>query len=568
MREGHRWHLPGPEADPDRVARLARELGCPARFAQLLLARGFHSPQEALTFLRPKLAGLSDPFRLPAMEAAVATLFAAVDGGKRIVLYGDYDVDGVTSLAMLHRMLTAYGAGRVQCFLPLRMDEGYGLTRDGLRRCIKTCQPELLVALDCGTRSVEETAELTARGVEVLVIDHHECPPVLPACAAVVNPKRPDARYPEDADLCTAGLVFKLCHALLKRRPLPGFDLKEMLDLAALGTVADIVPLRGENRILVQRGLRQLAQTRWPGVRALAEAARVNPPYTTGEVGFQLAPRLNAAGRLGTAEEALRLLLTDDPGEARTLALELDRRNRERQQVEQETLEAAEAALGDPAERFAIVLGQPGWHPGVLGIVAARLSRRHHRPTWIIGFDEEGIGKGSGRSIEGAPLVSLLEPCGHLLERFGGHAMAAGLTIRRESFESFQALFETEVRARLDAEALRPLIRPECEIALGELDFGFLDHHESLQPFGAGNPQPLFIARGVVPAAPPVTMKEKHLRLTLRQRDSRHEAVFFNTLAHELPRPPWDVAFRIAPNLWQGRLRLQIVVQAIRTGPG
>lgn len=565
MSEACRWYLPGQKCDEERVAVLARGLGCPPRFAELLVARGFRSPQEAAAFLQPKLGGLSDPFRLPAMKEAVAALFGAMDGGGAIVLYGDYDVDGVTSLAMLSRLLSAYGAQSVRCFLPQRMDEGYGLTEEGLRRCVKTCRPTLLVALDCGTRSLREIEGLTASGVEVVVIDHHECAGELPRCAAVVNPKRPDARHPEDADLCTAGLVFKVCHAMLKSRPLPGFDLKEMLDLAALGTVADIVPLRGENRLLVRRGLRQLAGSCWPGLHALAEAARVAPPFSTSEVGFQLAPRLNAAGRLGTAEEALRLLLTDDPGEARTLALELDRRNRERQRVEEETLKAAETALGDPAERFAIVLGGPGWHPGVLGIVAARLSRRHHRPTWIIGFDEEGLGKGSGRSIEGAPLVELLEPCGHLLERYGGHAMAAGLTIRQESLEAFQTHFEAAVRARLDAGALLPMVRPECEITLGELDFGFLDHHESLQPFGAGNPQPLWVARGVSLAAPPVPMKEKHLRLTLVQQGVRHEAVFFNQLAHDLPRPPWDVAFRISPNRWQGRVRLQILVQAVRS---
>ena len=346
---------------------------------------------DAAQFLDPKLKSLSDPFLLPDMSAAVDRLLAAIDRRERIVLYGDYDVDGVTSLALLTRVLRAFGA-EPQCFLPDRMDEGYGLTRDGIARCVATLQPQLLVAVDCGTTSHAEIAALAGDGIEVIVFDHHAGKESPPQCAAVVNPKRgADFHY-----LCSAGVVFKAAHALLKRRPVPGLDLRDYLDYVALGTVADIVPLLGENRALVKRGLGQIANTRWPGIRALVEVAGVRAPISAGDVGFKLAPRMNAAGRLGTARDALDLLLSDDPATAVSLARSLDSQNRDRQAVEEKVFAEAETQM---AQSFvwerdaAIVVGAEGWHPGVVGIVASRLMKRHHRPTLVIGFDEHGLGQ-------------------------------------------------------------------------------------------------------------------------------------------------------------------------------
>lgn len=557
-----RWLFPD-AVDTAAARALATELSLPPFVAQILCQRGVSAACDADAFLRPRLKTLTDPFLLPAMEPAVARILAALDRGERIVLYGDYDVDGVTSLTLLTRLLRAYGASPAT-FLPMRMDEGYGLSTEGVRRCVEAHAPRLLIALDCGTSSIGEVAQLRALGIEVLIFDHHERQPELPAATALVNPKLgSDYHY-----LCTAGIVFKLCHALLKRRPAPGFDLREHLDLVALGTIADLVPLRGENRQLALHGLRQLACTRWPGLRALMEIAAVRLPLTPGHVGFQLGPRLNAAGRLASAEAALELLLTDDESRARTLAGELDAQNRERQSVEKTIVAEAEAqlaALGDPAAGAAIVLGADGWHPGVLGIVASRLARKHHRPALVLGFDGDGVGKGSGRSIAGLSLVEALRRCGHLLEKHGGHEMAAGVTMRRENFAEFQRLFLQTARELLTDEQLIPALRLDGEITLAELTDDLLEHHELLQPFGMGNAQPLLCVRGAHLIGEPRVLKEKHLQFHLRQGAGRQRAIYFNSAEIDLPRPPWDIAFRVERNEYRGTVSLDLHIQAVRS---
>ncbi|HLW36734.1 MAG TPA: single-stranded-DNA-specific exonuclease RecJ, partial [Chthoniobacterales bacterium] len=375
--------------------------------ARLLSRKGFASADEVQAFLRPRLKTLSDPFLLPNMEPAVLRILAALDRKERIVLFGDYDVDGITSLALLAETLRAYG-GTPNLFLPLRMEEGYGLSRESVERCFDQHHPQLLIALDCGTSSLAEIADLGRRGVDVIVVDHHEPKSSLPECVAVVNPKA-DPNCPFHY-LCTAGIVFKLCHALLKTRPID-FDLKSRLDLVALGTVADIVPLRGENRTLVQRGAIEIARMSRPGLKKLIQVSGVKPPVFTDDIGYRLGPRLNAAGRLSTAEKSLQLLLTRDEGEAAELAEFLDKQNRERQQVEKQIFAAVEEKISkefDPARDAAIVVWSRGWHAGVLGIVASRVAHKYHRPTIVIGIDENGVGKGSGRSIEGFHLVEAM----------------------------------------------------------------------------------------------------------------------------------------------------------------
>ncbi|MEI6278862.1 MAG: DHH family phosphoesterase, partial [Verrucomicrobiae bacterium] len=322
-----RWILPGP-ADPLAAGRLLRELNLPSFLASLLVRRGFGDVAVAGEYLNPKMRSLAAPELLPEMSRAAARVLAAVKGRERIVLYGDYDVDGITSLAILARVLKAFGA-EAECFLPQRVGEGYGLSAAGVARCCEMHRPQLLLAVDCGTTSVKEIAGLRACGVDVVVLDHHEPGPERPDCTALVNPKC-------GADfhaLCSAGIAFKLAHAMLKQSPVAGLDLRDYFDLVALATVADIVPLTGENRIFVRHGLRQMAATRWPGIAALMEVSGVTPPVRGGDVGFRLGPRINAAGRLGPAQEALRLLLTDDRIEAGRLAAGLDAHNRERQGV-------------------------------------------------------------------------------------------------------------------------------------------------------------------------------------------------------------------------------------------
>jgi single-stranded-DNA-specific exonuclease len=531
--------------------------------ARLLLRKGFRCAEEVSAFLRPRLSSLSDPFLLPQMYAAVSRILAALDRRECIVIFGDYDVDGVTSLALLAEMLRAYG-GAPELFLPLRMEEGYGLSPESVDRCLTQHRPQLLIAVDCGTSSVDEIASLRKRGVDVVVLDHHEPKSALPDCIAIVNPKTMDSGFEY---LCSVGIVFKLCHALLKTRLLPEFDLKSTLDLVALGTVADIVPLRGENRVLVQRGAIEIAQTSRIGLRKLMQVAGVRPPILPEDIAYRLGPRLNAAGRLSTAEKSLRLLLTHDDCQATILAAELDRQNRERQEVEKQIFDAAIEKIEkrlDAARDAAIVVGARGWHPGVLGIVASRIARRYHRPTIVIGFDENGIGKGSGRSIEGLNLVEALSCCAERIDKFGGHEMAAGLAVREENFDPFAEAFRKAARELLSEEALQPCVRLDHELAFTEIDIDFLRSHEMLQPFGNGNPQPLFLAREVEPVAPPRVVNDKHLIFRLRQGNRHRRAVYFDGVANQLPPTPWDIAFRIRADEYEGETLVAMQIEAVR----
>ena len=497
-----------------------------ACIARLLMRKGFATAEDVETFLRPRLSSLSDPFLLPNMRPAVERILAALDRHERVVLFGDYDVDGVTSIALLAEMLRAYGSSP-DLFLPLRMEEGYGLSPESVERCLEQYHPQLLIAVDCGTSSVAEITDLKKHAVDVIVLDHHEPKSALPECVAIVNPKiDPDSPFHY---FCSVGIVFKLCHALLKTRPLDGFDLKSKLDLVALGTVADIVPLRGENRIFVQRGAIEIARSTRPGLKKLIEVSGVRPPILTEDIGFRLGPRLNASGRLSNAEKSLQLLLTQDNAEAASLAELLDKQNRERQEVEKQIFLAADQQIAgefDPARDAAIVVGARGWHPGVLGIVASRIARKYHRPAIVIGFDDNRVGKGSGRSIEGLSLVDALNRCSGHLQKYGGHEMAAGLTIREDKMEKFAAEFRRVARELLSDESLQPRLRLDHEVAFADLNGDFLHWHEMLQPFGNGNPQPLFFAREVESVATPRVVKDKHLILRLRQRNHSRRAVF------------------------------------------
>lgn len=555
------WILP-PAPEPLAAGRLLRELEVPAFLAALLVGRGFSDVAAARQYLHPKMRELSAPELLPEMPAAADRVLAAIRSRERIVLYGDYDVDGITSMAILARVLKAFGA-EAPCFLPHRAEEGYGLSSAGVERCCEAHRPELLLAVDCGTTSVKEVAGLRARGVDVVILDHHEPASGRPDCAALVNPKC----GAEFHSLCSAGIAFKLAHALQKRAPVPGLDLKEYLDLVALATVADIVPLTGENRIFVRHGLRQMAATRWPGLAALMQVSGVSAPVRGSDVGFRLGPRINAAGRLGPAQESLRLLLTDDRAEASRLAASLDGHNRERQAVERSVVLQAEGWVDnhfDPARDTTIVAGHRNWHIGVLGVVASRVMRRHHRPVFIVGFDEAGSGKGSGRSIEGLPLVELLRQCAAHLEKFGGHDMAAGVSVSEAAFPAFREAFEAAARRMASPEILTPRLHLDVEVELHDLEVSLLEAQDLIEPFGAANPQPILFTRSVSPASAPREMKEKHLKIEFAAGRRRLSAVFFNARLDALPRPPWDVAYTLEWNTWQGRTEAQMRIVDLR----
>jgi single-stranded-DNA-specific exonuclease len=544
------------------------ELGIPEVVAILLSSRGFSTADEATLFLDPRLASLRPPEEIPGIPEAVERIIEAVRSQERITLYGDYDVDGVSSLTILCRYLRAAG-GLVECFIPDRATEGYGLSTAGVARCLRETIPSLVIAVDCGTNSRLEAEQLLKAGCELVVLDHHEPDPetVAPMAAALVNPKLgPDFHY-----LCSAGIVFKLCHAMQKASPVAGLDLRDFLDLVAVGTVADIVPLVGENRIFVKAGLRQLEQSRWTGLHALLHVSGASAPYDPSDIGFKLGPRINAAGRLGSATEALLLLLTDDTNKATRIAAHLDQQNRERQTVERDvTLQAEEwvASNFDPERHATIVAGKRDWHQGVVGIVASRIARRWHRPTLILGFDETGAGKGSGRSIEGLPLVEVLGRCSELLDAYGGHDMAAGLSLRESRLGELRERFESATRELISNEDLIPRLRLDAELDLCLADEEWLDTQDRLAPFGTSNAQPLLFSRGVTPSSTPRVLKEKHLRLELKSSGRRRDAIWFNASLDALPRPPWDVAYTVNRNTWQGRDEAQVQIVAIRSSTG
>ncbi len=534
----------------------------------LIRQRGLPVGQDLESFLRPRLRDLADPFLIPEMDAAVDRILEAADRGEKVCVFGDYDVDGVSSVTLMRRILRAYGLEQ-KLFIPKRGSEGYGLSEAAIARCMAECgKPDLLITVDCGTVSVDEVAALRAGGVDVLIVDHHEpIPGRRPDCHALVNPKcGGDFAY-----LCAAGVVFKLGHALMKRRMVDGFDLKTLLDLVAVATISDIVPMVGETRLMVRHGLRQLPVTMNPGLKALQDIAGMTGTVTSMDVGFRIGPRLNAAGRMDRPEDALATLTADCRRLAVELASRLDAHNRERQRHEAKIRREAERLLAknpDSDEEPVIVLGSRAWHHGVVGIVASRLMRQHHKPTFIIAIDENGVGKGSGRSIAGISLVEAIRHCHEDLIAGGGHAMAAGLSIHEDRIDSFRREFARFVLENSTPEERRPTLVYDAELDFGMLSLDFLSQYDLLQPFGSGNPQPVFVAREVGLSRPPYHMKNHHLRLMLRQGYHEQDAVYFGGGEVALPDPPWDLAFTIDRNTFRGRTTLQLVVQDVKSSRG
>ncbi len=554
-------------AQPLIVERLVKELGLPPLLVQCLLNRGFSDASAIVTFLQPRLKNLADPFLIPNMDAAVARLLRALDAKEPLVIFGDYDVDGVTSTALLTEVFQALGL-QVSQYLPRRFDEGYGLTRDGVENCLEKFPVKLVLAVDCGSTAVETIAWLRERGVDVLVLDHHQVSSPAPAAVALVNPQLGEVGVPSFRELCSVGLAFKLAHALLKRGRELGlaaaekFDLRPLLDLVALGTVADLVPLTGENRILVTAGLERLRITTRPGLVALKQVAQVSGAVGVYEVGFQLGPRLNAAGRLENAEQSLRLLLARTLREAEPLAHELDAHNRERQNIERSIVDEVTATLRakfDPEKDFVIVEGQLLWHIGVVGIVASRVLREFYRPTLIIGGEGDEW-RGSGRSIEGFDLAAALRGCDDLLLRHGGHAMAAGITIRPGQVDALRARLNDLVKNSLSAEQLKPILRIDAELKPGELTLELLEQLDALEPFGQGNPSVQFVLRGLRPQRPAQRMgaEKQHVKLFATDGRLAYEIVWWRAGNTALPSGPFDLACVPEVNEFNGRRSVQL----------
>ncbi len=581
-----RWVV-APEPPAEAVDALARELHLPWSLAALLVQRGHTTPPQARHFLRPQLHDLSDPYSLAGMAEAVEAVVYTVRTGGTILVHGDYDVDGQCATAVLTRALRAAGA-QVTPFLPHRLRDGYDFGPAGLAAA-RSAGASLIITCDCGMTAIDAAREAQASGIGVVITDHHLAGPEVPPALAVVNPQRADDRSDAKA-LCGTGVAFKLVQALVPALGLPTNLPFHLLDLVALATVADIVPLVGENRILVRYGLKLLSDSRWPGLRALARTSGMaGRELRAGQVGFVISPRLNAAGRLGDAADGLRLLLTDSELEADQLATRLEGLNLQRQALDQRILDQAlqqvEEEL-DPDRDLGLVLAADDWHPGVVGIVASRVVERYGRPAILIAFDGE-IGKGSGRSISRFDLHEALTQCGDLLERYGGHPMAAGVTIRRSHLDAFRERFAGVARERLNADELAPEQRVDLVLRLHEVSLDLERLCRYLEPCGMGNPSPVFGVRGVK-LAEPRRVGNGHLKGTIEGEGSRLAAIGFQWAdrvpfpvapqvsttgageadaqppsAAPAPSPLIDAAFRLECNEWQGQVSLQAKLLAL-----
>ncbi len=558
-----RWYLSRPP-DPGQVAALTTALSIPVPLAALLVQRGYDSAGDARAFLRPTLDDLTGPNGWAGMRDAVTLVADVVRRGDPILIHGDYDVDGQCAAALLTRLLRAGGAN-AHAFVPHRVRDGYDFGAAGLERA-RALGARLIITCDCGITAVEPVRAARVAGIDVIVTDHHLPGDALPPANAVLDPRRPDCPSP-DKNLCGAGVAFKLAQAMAPALGLSEHVPWHLLDYVALATVADVVPLTGENRILVRHGLKLLADSRWAGLRALVETAGLSGrPLRAGHVGFILAPRLNAAGRIGDAADGLRLLLTDDPEAAARTARELETLNTRRQEMDQRMLLDAETRLGQalgPDDR-AVVLAADDWHPGVIGIVASRLVERYARPTFLVAWEGD-VGRGSGRSVPGFDLHAALHRVGHCLEKYGGHAMAAGLTVRRSRFEEFRVAFLDVARELLAPEDLVPAQRVDLELPLADLSDDLERLMRHLEPCGMGNPAPVFGVRGAR-AVGPRRVGTNHLRFVLDDGSGALPAIGFQVadrvsddwLAH-----PLDVAFRLERDEWQGRSTLQARVATI-----
>jgi single-stranded-DNA-specific exonuclease len=547
---------------PELVAEVMARHNLPRLVARILLNRGLAAADDILAYLDPSLERLNPPFGLPDLEAAAARLGLAVRRKETVAVYGDYDADGLTATAVLHQFLQELG---VDClpYIPDRLTQGYGLKLEALKELAG--KASLMVTVDCGISDAQEVAWAMAQGLEVIITDHHEIPPELPPALAVINPKRPGHTYPF-VDLAGVGVALLLASGLraelraegwFSQRPEP--NLRSYLDLVALGTAADVVPLVGENRIIVRQGLKVLEESRRPGIIALKEVAQLEgKPISYQDVVFRLAPRLNAAGRMGQARAALELLLSDDLAQARIQARYLHNLNRQRQALEEEVLKQARALIRRTglAARPVLVLAAEDWHPGVIGIVAARLAEEYHRPAALVSL-KNGRGRGSARSIEGFHLFQGLNACSQSLHKYGGHAAAAGFEMAADQVPALQDLLEQAFEAQMGLKPPRPTLKVDAQAELPDLNAAFYKHLETLRPFGPGNPAPVVVCLGVDCLGSRV-VAERHLKVQLAQGGNVLEAIAFDMAAAHPLTGPLDVALATRLSHYRGRTTLDL----------
>jgi single-stranded-DNA-specific exonuclease len=557
--------------DEIAAAALVESLGIGSVTARLLCQRGIETPEQAAKFLEPSLADLHDPFALADMTVAVDRVLAAIARKERVAIHGDYDVDGITSTVILERTIASLG-GDVVHFIPERIRDGYGLQVPAVER-LHAEGARLIISVDCGIRSADAARRALELGVDLIITDHHEPEHELPRALAVINPKRRDCSYP-DKNLAGVGVALKLVQALCARtgreKWLPGF-----VKIAAIGTLADVVPLMGENRVIAKIGLELLS--RGPhkvGLRALLDASGLSGKRIDSyHVSFILAPRVNAAGRMATPDIAARLLLASDEAqadEARALAAQLNEENLRRQDQEREILtEARKAIENDPdigAHSVLVVTGE-GWHRGVIGIVASKLVDAFHRPAVVISV-EDGIGHGSCRSIGAFDMLAAIEACSAHLVRFGGHRMAAGLTVEAGAIKAFRSALQTHGDDLLGPDDLRPKLRVDARLDLDAIKGRLVNEIASLEPFGLGNPRPVFSAGPVEIVDGPRRIKERHLKMAVRQHGRIFRAIAWRSVDREpfliAHRGALDVAFSLTQNTFNGETRTELTLADMR----
>ncbi len=553
------------------VAELGRREGVGPVVAELLLRAGHGDPGAAQGFLRADLSRLEDPFLVANIVPAVARLKAAIERRERIVVLGDYDVDGVSSTALLVLVLRRFGLDPT-FVVPRRSEDGYGLSRSAIDRALEVGNPGLFIALDCGTNSHEEVAYLVGRGIDVLVVDHHRSKDRPLGQGLLVNPHvngaAEGALQPAWQNLCTVGLVFKLMHGLLKQLRLENHPvaarvkLKDHLDLVAMGTIADLVPLLGENRILARHGLRMLQETARPGLRALMEVSGISATQMIQpvDISFRMGPRINASGRLADAALSVDLLLSEDLRFCRETAQQLDAFNRERQDIERKITEDAERMIEELyLEDPGIVLFSEAWHPGVVGIVAGRVTRHYNRPCIVLG-NEGDMAKGSGRSVDGVNLVEILGSCPEGLSSWGGHPMAVGVSLPKTELEAFRGRFAAAVRAHVGSGLTAAKLTLSAWLRPDQISEALMDELEALHPYGQANPEPVFGLAGVVLRRRPEVFKERHFRFWVEEARGRSLGGVAWKMADRLPPTgaPLDLAVKLNWNFFNDRRTLQM----------
>lgn len=556
------------ETSDNSAAQLAKQLGISLLLSRLLVNRGLTDPEVAKAFLAPDLSQLHDPFQFRDMKRAIERIVQAVQNREQILVYGDYDVDGITSISVIIRVLGKLLPGKLLYYIPKRLEEGYGLHLTSLAKALSK-GVRLIITVDCGISAIDEADYLKAQGIDIIITDHHEPPPQLPDAYAIINPKIAGSGYPF-GQLAGVGVTFKLLQGLATYFPELQDKLLENLDLVALGTVADIVPLLGENRILVKYGLSRLAKTQNMGLQALLQTAGLKDrEINAGHISFILAPRINAVGRMGNPSYGVKLFTTNDPLNASDLAKELDKENQARQEVENQVLQDALAQIQlNPGllEEHSLVLSGESWHLGVIGIVASKLVDIYNKPVILIGMDGEE-GRGSGRSISGFNLFEAIEACSSYLIKFGGHEFAAGITVSRENITSFTKAFQEFSKARLTKDDLIPFLKIESLVDPNHINLDLTRELSRLAPCGPANPTPVLGCKALnLVEYRNVGENGKHIKIKVAKSDSVFEGIGFNmgSVQAELASTrEVDLAFSLEENHWNGSSQIQLNIKDI-----